>query len=120
MTVDATPSWLNEACPSWCVRTHLEDDHPDDRRHQGEAEVLTLLLAEDAIPSERTTSVEVVVLMDRPVGGAQDWIRIEATEQARPRIAFTAESARDLQERLRGATRDRDLDGEDAILPAVE
>lgn len=33
MPISAYPSWLTEPCPHWCTRTHLEDDHPDDRAH---------------------------------------------------------------------------------------
>lgn len=26
-------AWQDSPCPSWCVREHNDDDHPDDRYH---------------------------------------------------------------------------------------
>lgn len=49
-TVADRPYWQDRPCPPWCSGHHLDDDHPDDRRHYShwEGEVV-LSLAEPHI-----------------------------------------------------------------------
>ncbi len=76
------PSWQSRPCPPWCVRTHREDDHPDDRFHDSRSTRVPVVLLDrdvDAGPgrwshdltdlaivvSQHDTADEVVVLVGR-------------------------------------------------------
>lgn len=39
-------SWQTEPCPSWCVREHQDDDHPDDRYHDSDTTVVSAVMAD--------------------------------------------------------------------------
>jgi hypothetical protein len=84
------PSWMAEPCPAWCVRDHGEDDHPDDRRHQGRPVEVHVVVASEAIPAASGTPATLVVQLDQPVGTRRAWVRIEASEAAEPRFAVRA------------------------------
>lgn len=90
------PSWMAEECPAWCVRAHAEDDHPDDRRHQGRGIEVPVVIASDPVPSARSTPLVLVVQLDQPVGARHAWVRVEASEAAEPRLAVRASDAAEL------------------------
>lgn len=95
--MEPTTSWADAPCPAWCARTHGRDDHPEDRRHQGPAQLITLTIGSSpptVIGDART--IDVVVHADRPAGSAEDWLRIESAESAEVRLALTAPSTREL------------------------
>lgn len=54
-----SPSWLHESGPRWCVRTHAEDDHEEDRFHQSEP-ALVPLVASRADSARYTCEQELV------------------------------------------------------------
>lgn len=75
-------SWRSEACPSWCVKDHHDDDHPDDRFHDSAATRVPVIFAErdheagpgrwahvpgeiSIITSQHVESSEVVVFIGR-------------------------------------------------------
>lgn len=102
MVDTGVPSWLDERCPRWCTRTHLEDDHPEDRYHQSEATLFAARAgAGDDVPLNATLrSLELCIRTGRYVGERETWIVIEALEAARPRLLVTEQSARDLLHHL--------------------
>ena len=84
-------------CPPWCRREHHADDHPEDRRHQGCAQLVTVRIGSSPpLSTEDSRSVDVVVQVDRPVGSSEDWLRIESAESPDVRLALTVPSAREL------------------------
>jgi hypothetical protein len=95
---DPAPSWLGEPCPRWCVREHHEDDHPEDRYHQGEASYLPVVAGRtDTIPmTSSLTADELVVRRGRHLGEAVDWLAIESDDLRGLRLLLTVESARTL------------------------
>jgi hypothetical protein len=97
-----TTDWADDSCPSWCRRAHHADDHPEDRRHQGPAQVVTLAIGSSP-PSVTGDArpVEVVVQADRPAGSVDNWLRIESAESPELRLALTAPSTRELIRALR-------------------
>lgn len=101
-----SPDWLTEPCPAWCRRTHSPDDHPEDRRHQGAAEVILVRTSRGATPGLDVETSELVVHADRPVGDAETWIRIESTEEPDVRLAITQPSAQALLRALRATLLD--------------
>lgn len=98
MSVERPPRrWPAEPCPAWCVRTHKEDDDPEDRLHQSEGTTFTaaVLDSTDAWPP-RPRSTDVVVLAARLPAEAHEWVRIEECEGSNPQVVVSAESARRL------------------------
>lgn len=98
----ATPPGIDTPCPPWCTRRHHAADHPEDRRHQGAAQLVVLDLA--PVPTPDATEplpIEVVVHADRPAGSNEDWLRIESTESPEVRLALTARSTHELIRALR-------------------
>ncbi|WP_244931823.1 hypothetical protein [Nocardioides sp. W7] len=99
---DPAPSWSIEPCPPWCVREHREDDHPEDRYHQGEAAQLPVVAGHtDTIPMTATLqAVELTIRQGRHHGHALEWLAIEADDQHSLRLLLTLESARSLTTHL--------------------
>lgn len=95
---DPAPSWLVEPCPRWCVRGHREDDHPEDRYHQGEASHLPVVAGRtDTIPmTSSLAAVELVVRRGRHLGEDVDWLAIESDDLRGLRLLLTVDSARAL------------------------
>jgi hypothetical protein len=87
---------MAEECPAWCVRDHTEGDHPDDRRHQGPALEVPVVIASEAVPGTTGTLVTLVVQLDQPLGARDAWVRVEASEAAQPRLAVRASDAAEL------------------------
>lgn len=96
-------SWLTEACPPWCTREHAEGDHPEDRYHQSEPSILTVVAGPgDAVPV--TASLRPTTLALRAGRHLDDdltWVVIESLEEPLPRLVLTADAARDLARALR-------------------
>jgi hypothetical protein len=82
-----------EACPPWCERTHSAVDHADDRRHQSEAEVISLNLAADRPPGSALVNLDGVVHLDRGGDDEITWVRVEGAETALLRLSMTLGSA---------------------------
>ncbi|WP_215817339.1 hypothetical protein [Pimelobacter sp. 30-1] len=89
------PSWLEEPCPRWCTREHREEDHPDDRYHQSEAELVPAVAGSgEAVPLTATLAATTLgVRVGRHVGDDLTWLVVEALEAPRPRLVLTTESA---------------------------
>jgi hypothetical protein len=91
----STPTWLTETCPSWCVREHHEQDHPDDRYHQSETSFFPAVAA--ARDTVRVTvsmrGMDLTVWMGQYVGESLTWVVIEPDEARTPRLILSAESA---------------------------
>ncbi|WP_300682806.1 hypothetical protein [Nocardioides sp.] len=96
------PSWQHEPCPRWCTRVHHEQDHPEDRIHQSEADLLGVLLAAPPVPHQPRSwaSAELVVRLGRHVGDPTTWVAIETTEGPAPRVVLPVDSARLLRRHL--------------------
>lgn len=92
------PTWLLEACPAWCTRAHLEDDHPEDRYHESfPTSVPVVAATADTIPATASlTAMNLLVQLHRHIGELVEWIAIEPTESRQPRLILTRESARTL------------------------
>jgi hypothetical protein len=75
------PSWQAEACPSWCVVPHRENDHPDDRYHDSEFSRVNL-----------TTEPPETEVIDGVTYGADDVPELSALlsqhDEAEPRIVL--------------------------------
>lgn len=102
MTDRSTPTWLDGPCPAWCVRVHLEDDHPEDRYHQSEPSILAGVAgAGDQVPM--TASLRPLTLgvrLGRHIGDGGVWLTIESLEAPQPRLVLTDATAQDLLQRL--------------------
>lgn len=99
----ARASWLDGPCPSWCVREHAEDDHPEDRYHQSEPSILPAVAGSgDTVPV--TASLRSLTLAARAGRYADDdltWVVVESLEDQQPRMVLTADTARRLVRALR-------------------
>jgi len=91
----AGPTWLDEACPSWCTRNHHERDHPEDRYHQSDPTMVTMTAGDGAtIPvAESLETIDMLVLLGRYVGDTRTWLTVEPAERPAPRLVLTTESA---------------------------
>lgn len=92
MDMGARPSWLVEECPAWCTREHHEEDHPEDRRHQSPASIMSMDVPTTAIPAGTTQTVEVAVYLDQPVAQPVRWLRVESVDSSRVRLALATGS----------------------------
>lgn len=101
-----SPQWLSEPCPPWCRRSHAPDDHPEDRRHQGAAEVISVQTSSGPSPGLEVENAELVVHADRAVGDHEVWIRIESLEDPKVRLHLSQGSARALATALDLTLRD--------------
>lgn len=99
----ARVSWLTEACPPWCAREHAEDDHVEDRYHQSEPSVLTVVAGPgDTVPVTASLRPTTLALRaGRHVGDDLVWLVIEALDDPLPRMALTTDAARGLARALR-------------------
>ena len=97
-----TPTWLTEACPSWCVREHREQDHPDDRYHQSETSFVPVVAAvRDTVPiTASMQGIDLTVWMGRYVGESLVWVVIEPDGARTPRLILSAESASSLNSQI--------------------
>lgn len=93
--MNGRPSWLNEECPTWCRREHVEADHAEDRLHVSEAALVPAIAV-----SERGThlttamhGIDMVVWVGRYVGEAFDWLVIEPAEGRDPHIVVSLDAA---------------------------
>lgn len=102
VTGRSTPTWLDEPCPPWCVRTHREDDHPEDRYHQSEPSLFAGVAGDgDQVPMTASLSpMTLGVRLGRHVGEAAAWVVIESLESRHPRLVLTAEAAVALRQGL--------------------
>lgn len=97
----ARPPWPGEPCPPWCTRAHAPDDHPEDRYHQSEASLLPVVAGSgDTVPVTASLRPLTLVVRAGRYDGGRTWLVIEATEDARPRMALTVDAARALAEAL--------------------
>lgn len=95
--MERTTSWTEAPCPAWCQRAHRHDDHPEDRRHQGPAQHLTLRVGSSPPSADgEVRTIEIVVHADRPAESTEDWLRIESAESPDLRLALTAPATREL------------------------
>ncbi len=96
------PTWLDEPCPRWCTRDHREDDHPEDRYHQGEPSVFTTVAgAGDSVPPGASLRpMSLGVRMGRQIGEERTWLLLEPLEDRHPRVVLSLEAARALVQHL--------------------
>ncbi|HWJ08411.1 MAG TPA: hypothetical protein VNS46_03490 [Nocardioides sp.] len=94
----AWPSWAGGPCPPWCVREHGEDDHPEDRYHQSEPSILSVVAGTgDTVPvTASLRSLTLAVRTGRYAGEELAWLVVEALEGPQPRLLLTADAARAL------------------------
>lgn len=95
------PSWMVAPCPSWCIREHREEDHVDDRRHQGRALEVPVVMA--------GSMLGLVVQLDQRVGAHEVLLKIEADEGSQPRFALRASDADTLAYAILTALRQTNL-----------
>lgn len=102
MTGSAAPTWLGEPCPPWCVRTHLEDDHPEDRHHQSEPSLFAAIAGDgDQVPMTASLApLTLGIRLGRHVGEARAWVVIESLETRHPRLVLSEEAAGALRHQL--------------------
>lgn len=95
------PRWQVEECPRWCIRTHAQDDHPDDRVHVSEGAIVPVIervtAPVDSVFAESVQSVDIIVGLRRD-GTGTTWVHLADDE--RRGFELTKESARRLHERL--------------------
>lgn len=100
------PTWLDPACPPWCVREHLEDDHPDDRRHQSVEEVLPVVRGEFPGPEGSgpdggpAVQENWLVVGHRAAGGDSVWVHLGQEEGRQISIDLDRDSAQRLLDAL--------------------
>lgn len=100
--VPRRPSWLDEACPRWCTREHGEDDHPEDRYHQGEPSVFTTVAGSDdgVAPGASLQPMALGVRLGRQVGDERTWLLVEPLDGRRPRAVLSVHAAQALARHL--------------------
>lgn len=95
------PSWLQEACPPWCQREHLEDDHPDDRMHESSPISIPVIALtrtfDDGSLEQVLNATEFELVRYRYVDDQQEWLYLGNGVQ---QVEISLESARRLQRRL--------------------
>lgn len=93
-----SPSWLHESGPRWCVRTHAEDDHEEDRFHQSEPALVPLVAsrADSARYTEGFESFDITIRVGRYAGDTATWVAVERLDLEGRRLVLTTESARAL------------------------
>jgi hypothetical protein len=98
----SAPTWLAETCPSWCVREHREQDHPDDRYHQSETSFVPVVAAvRDTVPiAASMRGIDLTVWMGQYVGESLVWMVIEPDGPRTPRLILSAESAMSLSSEI--------------------
>ena len=96
------PSWLDEACPRWCTRDHREEDHPEDRYHQGEPSVFTAVAGsgDGAPPGASLQPMALGVRIGRQVGEERTWLLVEPIDGRRPRAVLSLDAAQALARHL--------------------
>jgi len=96
------PSWLNEDCPTWCVREHREQDRPDDRYHFSEASTVPVIafaeLSVDVAASMH--GLDLVVWVGRYLGETLEWVVIEPARERDPHLILSVESAGFLRDKI--------------------
>ncbi|GAB2460184.1 hypothetical protein GCM10027062_44760 [Nocardioides hungaricus] len=98
-------SWLPAPCPAWCTRTHGEDDHPEDRVHQGDGTVLPVVFGR--IDPWRLRYVpdagDLVVRLVRDLpASSPTWVVLADSERGERALVLTRESAGLLRAALPG------------------
>lgn len=98
----SAPTWLDEPCPPWCARVHLEEDHPEDRYHQSEPSIFGGVAgAGDQVPlTASLRPLSLGIRLGRHVGDAGVWLAIESLEASHPRLILTEVTAQALLQRL--------------------
>ncbi len=103
------PAWLDHACPTWCVREHTTDDHPEDRRHQSAEEVFEIVRSDFPGPEGGDGNGVVVheewlVVGHRgvtePAARTSVWIHVGQHEDRAVSFDLTRESAGRLRDAL--------------------
>lgn len=107
---DALPSWLDRACPPWCVREHGEDDHLEDRRHQSVEESLPIERGDfpgpeggdpDRAPRRQEEWLVVAhATTGRPAQPPVVWVHLGQEEGREVALDLTHDSARRLRDAL--------------------
>lgn len=96
------PAWQHEPCPPWCVTTHHEDDHPDDRQHQGLIHTipgvkLVQTMLEDGTMCHHAEATTLFVVRHQYLGEQDEWITIGDEDEW---IEVSAETAQRVREGL--------------------
>lgn len=96
------PTWLTEACPSWCTRIHAENDHPEDRVHHSEGTLTPAIVRRSSIVTddEPGEGAEILTQAMRAVGRPETWILICEPEDTRSMLLLRREAAGDLARSL--------------------
>lgn len=96
--------WQTEPCPSWCIREHHDDDHPDDRYHDSIAtEVPTLFAARDhaAGPGQwAMDSGDLMIITSRHVDSTEVITFVGRDDRLGQALTMTPDSAARLAEAL--------------------
>lgn len=101
-TTNQRPSWQDDACPSWCVVDHHEDDFPEDRFHDSRTLYVsvTLGVASPPHPEPTATPAELYVITSRRAGSHRDWTFVGEPDRSGQRLVLSRESARHLIDTL--------------------
>ncbi|WP_309650389.1 DUF6907 domain-containing protein [Nocardioides sp.] len=100
------PTWLESACPPWCVRQHAEDDHAEDHRHQSAEEIVPVVRGD--FPGPEGSGPEGgpvvhenwLVVGHRAAGGDSVWAHLGQEEGRQISIDITRDSAQRLRDAL--------------------
>jgi hypothetical protein len=92
MAPELKPPWPPPGCPAWCTREHHAADHPEDRRHHGEAAFVPVIVTQpptyDVVASE-----EWLVHGHQGAGDDAIWVSIGSAETSGVSITVSLESA---------------------------
>ncbi|MFI5430064.1 DUF6907 domain-containing protein [Aeromicrobium sp. UC242_57] len=90
-------NWQTEPCPAWCVRTHQDDDHPDDRYHDSEPTEIPAVFAErdrDAGPGQWTLDAgELTIITSRHVDTTETITFVGREDRLGHALTLTPDSA---------------------------
>lgn len=90
---DGRPTWLEEKCPEWCTRMHLEDDHPEDRYHQDDGTIVPSIVAVLECRTMRRVAhpEELVIQRSQWPSDPQVWVSVTAMESSTPSLTVAVD-----------------------------
>jgi hypothetical protein len=95
------PFWLPDGCPEWCEYTHWhsDEDHPDDRHHDGAEREVNLRLEAPVLGGAGWHPETIVVHLTQTEGDVAPHVDIRRGDDP-PTVRMTLSEARELASAL--------------------
>lgn len=85
------PTWQSDACPSWCVVEHAEDDPPANRVHDSAGSYLPVTLTSGSLRG--STPTELLLVLSRRCDEVHDWVFVGEVEAGGQHLVLSRDSA---------------------------